>query len=245
MAVSSRATLKRKVLMPYADTDPATSVPDDPTFRHVANASFLVYDDDTLIQPNGVAFSPDYRTLYLTDTGAGEVVISPSVSPVPPPRWNSIKPHTVCAYDVSPSGTYLRNKRPIHHAMEYVPDGIKVSREGYVLTATGCGIDVLTSRGTPLVRVLTNFTVVNVAWMGRGEGGDTGKFWAVGWQGGEGEVGIKWTGCSRGKGRGGGQPIKHTSFPRSGSHSLKYLPLNGCSTLFDLPDSLSILHALP
>ena len=36
---------ERKVLMPYADTYPATSMPSDPTFHHVAKATFLVYDE--------------------------------------------------------------------------------------------------------------------------------------------------------------------------------------------------------
>ena len=36
---------ERKVLMPYADTYPATSMPSDPTFHNVARASFLIYDE--------------------------------------------------------------------------------------------------------------------------------------------------------------------------------------------------------
>ena len=36
---------ERKVLMPYADTYAATSMPSDPTFRNVAKATFLVYDE--------------------------------------------------------------------------------------------------------------------------------------------------------------------------------------------------------
>lgn len=36
---------ERKVLMPYADTYPATSMPSDPTFHNVAKATFLVYDE--------------------------------------------------------------------------------------------------------------------------------------------------------------------------------------------------------
>ena len=149
------------------------------TYRFDPHTGQVALVEDTLSQPNGVAFSPDQRTLYLTDTGAGEVNISPHISP-PPPQWNSTKPRTVYAYDVSPCRKHLLNKRPIHHAMEFVPDGIKVSQDGYVLTATGYGIDVLTPDGMPVVRVLTNFTVVNIAWVGRGDGETVGELWAVG-----------------------------------------------------------------
>ena len=72
---------------------------------------------------HGIAFSPDQRTLYLTDTGAGEVIISTHISP--PPRWNSTNLRPMYAYDVTPSGKGLLNKRTIHHAMKYVPDDIK------------------------------------------------------------------------------------------------------------------------
>ena len=74
---------------------------------------------------------------------------------------------------MSPDGLSLRNKRPIYYAMDYVPDGIKVSREGYIVTATGHGVDVLTRDGRPLVRALTNFTVINMAFAGD-------EVWAVG-----------------------------------------------------------------
>jgi len=63
--------------------------------------------------------------------------------------------------------------------MDYVPDGIKVSRDGYLVTATGHGIDVLTAEGIPVVRVLMNFTVANVAFAGM----EGDELWAVGKKG--------------------------------------------------------------
>lgn len=72
--------------------------------------------------------------------------------------------------------------------MEYVPDGIKVSRDGYLLAATGHGIDVLTAEGMPVVRVQTNFTVANLAWVGTGEG-QPGELWVVGRMG---VARVKW-----------------------------------------------------
>ena len=70
----------------------------------------------------------------------------------------------------------MLNKRAVYYAMDYVPDGIKVSREGYIVTAAGHGVDVLTAEGRPLVRVMMNFTVINIAFTGR----DGDEMWAVG-----------------------------------------------------------------
>ena len=43
---------------------------------------------------------------------------------------------TVYAWDVSNNGTRVSNKRAFYLASSWVPDGLKVSREGLVLTAT-------------------------------------------------------------------------------------------------------------
>ena len=143
------------------------------TYRFDPSTGYVSLVEDTLVEPNGVTFSPDGRTLYLTDTGAGESIISPTVRQVPDITYNSTKQRTVYAYDVSSDGLSLLNKRPIYHAMDYVPDGIKISREGYIVTATGHGVDVLTGDGRPLVRALTNFTVINMAFT-------PDEVWAVG-----------------------------------------------------------------
>ncbi|KAK0628750.1 lactonohydrolase [Bombardia bombarda] len=146
------------------------------TYRFNLTSGLASLVEDSLIEPNGVAFSPDKKTLYLTDTGAGSSVVDPHVYPAPPIHVNSTGPRTIYAYDMVPSRKTLLNKRPIYRALDYAPDGIKVSREGYLVTATGHGIDVLTAEGEPLVRVQTNFTVINIAWAGKeGE-----ELWAVG-----------------------------------------------------------------
>ncbi len=60
-----------------------------------------------------------------------------------------------------------------------MPDGLKVARNGYVVTGTGKGVDVLDQQGALLVRIQTNYTVQNFAWTG----GDLKTFWLMG-QGG-------------------------------------------------------------
>jgi len=94
------------------------------------------------VQPNGIAFSPDEETLYVGDSGAGYSTIDLPEGEVPPPlQYNTTGPRTVYAYDVreTPGGKVGLNRRAIYLAQELVPDGLKVSREGYVLVAAGSG----------------------------------------------------------------------------------------------------------
>ena len=79
----------------------------------------------------------------------------------------------------------MTNLRPIFRGQDRVPDGIRVAKNGYVVAATGHGVDVLDEFGVHIMRVQTNFTVLNLAWAGR-EGTD---LWMVG-HGGVGRV--KW-----------------------------------------------------
>ena len=74
------------------------------------------------------------------------------------------------------NGTYIGNKRLIYLAQDWVPDGLKVAANGYVVTGAGYGVDVLDSVGTLWVRVQTNCTVQNFAWTGP----DLSTFWLMG-----------------------------------------------------------------
>lgn len=81
--------------------------------------------------------------------------------------FNATGARSIYAYTVCDKGTSLLNKRPLYLSPDWVPDGIKVAQNGYVVTATGKGVDVLDEDGTPLVRVQVNFLVQNLAWSGK------------------------------------------------------------------------------
>ena len=119
-------------------------------------------------QPNGIAFSPDQKTVYISDTGAITPEIVQQYGMLGYMNFNTTSPHTVYAFDVLPSGNAIANKRPIYLSKQWIPDGVKVARNGYLLTATGGGVDILDEEGTLLVTVKTNYTAVNVNWSGMG-----------------------------------------------------------------------------
>lgn len=141
-------------------------------FRPSTGAVYLV--EDTLAQPNGIALAPDGRTIYISDSGAANGNISPASAHGF--AFNVTGKRTVYAYDVSADATYISNKRPVYLAQDWIPDGLKVAANGYIVTSTGKGVNVLDETGTLLVRVQTNYTVQNFAWTGR----DLTTLWLTG-----------------------------------------------------------------
>ncbi len=134
--------------------------------------------EDSIVQPNGIAISPDEKTIYISDTGAisGPIAMSLGYQGA---RVNATGKRIIYAYNVSDDAMYISNKRPVYLAQDWVPDGLKVARNGYIVTGAGKGVDVLDCYGTLLVRVQTNYTVQNFAWTGT----DYKTLWIVG-QGG-------------------------------------------------------------
>ena len=81
--------------------------------------------DDSLVKPNGLAFSPDYRTLYIVDTGASH---KPG------------HPRTISAFDVI-DGKTLAGGRIFCDMGGGSSDGIRVDTDGNVWSAAGWGGD--------------------------------------------------------------------------------------------------------
>jgi gluconolactonase len=99
--------------------------------------------------PNGIAFSPDEKTLYVTD-------VDPSR-----PAW--------LAYDMKEDGT-IANGRVLFDATPWKkpnyggPDGLKVDRAGNLFAARPGGINVFAPDGTLLGSIETGVATSNVTW---------------------------------------------------------------------------------
>jgi gluconolactonase len=145
-------------------TDPPFGLPkafDDPGKAPVQGVYRLSKDGvvTLLVQdikaPNGIAFSPDEKTLYVSD-------VDPKRS-----AW--------LAYDVNPDGT-VSNGRVLFDAMRwrkdpfFGPDGFKVDRQGNIFGARPGGLTVIAPDGTLLGTIETGQPASNVAW---GEDGQT------------------------------------------------------------------------
>lgn len=141
-----------------------------------ATGEARVVDAGTLVQPNGIALSPDGSKVYVTDSGATTGIIDPRVLDRPGTTFNQTGPRMVYKYDVLDGGMTLGNRRAIFYVNEGNVDGIKVAANGLVVAATGKGVDVFDEFGHYIMRAQTNFTVNNVAFAGP----DLKQLWMVG-----------------------------------------------------------------
>jgi gluconolactonase len=105
--------------------------------------------------PNGLAFSPDYKTLYVANSQAEK------------PIWK--------AFPVKADGTLGASRvfydaAPLRKDGDGNPDGMKLDVHGNVFATGPGGVLVITPDGTLLGRILTGVPTANVAW---GEDGST------------------------------------------------------------------------
>lgn len=101
-----------------------------------------------LPKPNGIAFSPDEKFLYVSNSG-------------PKKLW--------MRYTVKPDGT-LTDAKVFYDASADqrpgVPDGMKVDRQGNIYSSGPGGIWIISPAGKPLAVLHTPLNASNVAWAG-------------------------------------------------------------------------------
>jgi gluconolactonase len=135
------------------DKDPARELPFSGVYRLTPDGKLTLLVRD-LAFPNGIAFSPDERTLY--------VASSDDARPV------------VMAYDVTPAGGVARGRvffdasRVISARRPGAPDGIRVDRAGNLFVAAAGGVLVLAPNGTHLGSILAGRQTANCAFGGDG-----------------------------------------------------------------------------
>jgi sugar lactone lactonase YvrE len=147
------------------------------TWRFRPSTGEIKIVEDTLNHPNGIAFSPDGKTLYLGDSGLEHYSSTPTRGPNDfyaypiEIEFNSTLKRNVYAYDVvrlNPDQPFLTNRRVIWQSLEGAPDGLKVARNGYLLVAGGLvpGVDILDASGSQIARIQTSHAVENMQWTG-------------------------------------------------------------------------------
>ncbi len=110
-------------------------------FRFEPDTGALVAVTDVLIDPNGLAFSPDESILYVADTSAARLR-----------DQGGGGEHHILAFDVV-GGTALANPRRFALIEPGVPDGFRVTSRGWVVTSAGDGVHVYDPDGVRLGRI--------------------------------------------------------------------------------------------
>src|SRR3984893_14700471 len=90
---------------------------------------------DTLIGPNGLAFSPDESVLYIVDSRAS--------------------PRKILAFDVASDGHTLTNQRELIDAEQGTPDGFRVDVHGNLWCGWGIGSAICPMASPCGVKILT------------------------------------------------------------------------------------------
>lgn len=128
-------------------TDTAPSL-ETASYRFTPSTGAVNIIDDTMVQPNGIAIGPALpdpknpnstlpRTIYITDSGAGNGPIAPQLGSLGQ-DFNTTGKRVVYAFDRTSDGKHIVNKRPIWLTQDWLPDGLKVARNGYVRKLESC-----------------------------------------------------------------------------------------------------------
>ncbi len=102
--------------------------------------------------PNGLAFSPDGRRLYITETGD---------------QFAAAPRRLVRAYEVADRAPWLRHGRDFATVSPGYADGLCCDEDGHVWTGAGDGVHCLAADGTPLGRIHIPQAVSNLRFGGR------------------------------------------------------------------------------
>jgi len=133
--------------LPQSFADPRKELSFQGVYRFSAGKLTLLTKD--IKAPNGIAFSPDEKKLYVSNADADNAV------------W--------IVYDVTPDGN-IANGKVLFDATSWAktqkgaPDGMKIDRDGNLFAAGPGGVYVIAPDGTHLGSILTRVPTGNVAW---------------------------------------------------------------------------------
>lgn len=130
------------------DHDPAKQLPFNGVFHYKNGKLTPIITNLTL--PNGIALSPDNKTLYVNNSGPAERVI---------------------AYPLHADGSVGAPQNIIAFTGKEgpgVPDGMKIDSRGDIWTTGPGGIRILTPEGKVLGQILLPEVAANLAWGGNG-----------------------------------------------------------------------------
>ena len=115
-------------------------------FRYDPIVDKLTLISDDFDKPNGIAFSPDEKLLYIADSG---------------------NPKNIRVFNVSEDGESINKGRVFAEISPGVPDGFRVDTDGNVFTSESDGIQVFTPSGVMLGKILVPERTANCAFGGK------------------------------------------------------------------------------
>ena len=120
-------------------------------YRIEADLGAVTRVADGFVQPNGLAFSPDERLLYVADTGATHVADGPR--------------HIRC-FRVSDDGRSLSGGEVFAQCSAGLFDGFRLDASGHLWTSAGDGVHCYTPEGELIGKIRLPEVVANVCFGG-------------------------------------------------------------------------------
>ena len=99
------------------------------SYRFEPNTGVVQAVADDFIAPNGIEMSPDFKYVYVTDTGQHTF----------PDKDNLTDPATIYRFDMSSDGKRLENRQVFAYSDSGFPDGIHTDTNGNVFSSCGAG----------------------------------------------------------------------------------------------------------
>ncbi len=136
------------------DYEGGKQVPELPPtlYRFDPRDSSLRIMADDFAGPNGLAFSPDERLLYVAESG---------------PQFAAEPKRYIRVFDVLNDGEGLSAGRVFYQVSPGFTDGFRLDQDGNVWSSAGDGVHCIAPDGTLLGRIKVPCTVSNVAFGGR------------------------------------------------------------------------------
>jgi gluconolactonase len=140
------------ILIDYEGHRAASEIGRCNVYRVDGQSGAISIATDAMDKPNGLAFSPDERFLYVADTGASHTLGGP---------------RHIRRFDLSADGTQLMGPGPVFaECSAGLFDGFRLDTEGRLWTSAADGVHCYHPDGTKLGRILVPELVSNVCFGG-------------------------------------------------------------------------------
>lgn len=142
-------------------------------YRYDPKSQRLTIVASDLEMPNGIAFGPGEKTLYIIDSAAIQG----------PNTYFSYLPHRIYVYDVMADGQTIANRRLFATVAPGFPDGMRLDRNGNVYVGALDGIHVLNPQGKLIGKFLMAKQTANLSFGGAANNilfiGSSDTLWAI------------------------------------------------------------------
>jgi gluconolactonase len=112
---------------------------------------------ENLKMPNGIAFSPDEKILYVIDSAAIQA----------PRTYYANNPHAIYAFDVVEQGTRIANQRLFATVSPGFPDGMRLDSAGNIYVGALDGVQVMNPAGRLIGKIRMPKQTANLTFGGK------------------------------------------------------------------------------